>query len=55
VAGIRKAGYAISNADKIVQMWAVGVNPEDLKVGPVPPTPPRPPRLPRADDDGGDG
>jgi beta-lactamase regulating signal transducer with metallopeptidase domain len=55
VLGIRKAGYAISNADKIVQMWAVGVHPEDLKVAPVPPTPPRPPRLPKADDDPGDG
>jgi beta-lactamase regulating signal transducer with metallopeptidase domain len=63
---IRKSGHSVADADKIVEMWAVGVRPEDLRVGPVaPPRPPTAPRPPRAghpaasppagdaDDDGG--
>jgi bla regulator protein blaR1 len=58
VLGIRNAGYSVGDADKIIQMWAVGVHPEDLKVAvPGPPVPPRPPRRGTADDDpdSGDG
>ncbi|MGN6058996.1 MAG: M56 family metallopeptidase [Sphingomicrobium sp.] len=44
VLGIRKAGYSVRDADKVIQMWSVGVKPEDLKAFPAPPTPPRPPR-----------
>jgi beta-lactamase regulating signal transducer with metallopeptidase domain len=40
---IRKSGHSVRDADKIVQMWAVGVGPEDLKVMPSPPTPPKTP------------
>ena len=57
VQGIRKGGYSVIDPNKIVQMWAVGVRPEDLKASPVPPRPPRPPSVEPDDepdpDDGG--
>ena len=44
---VRKSGYKVRNADKIVEMWAVGVDANDLKTAPpgVPAAPavPRPP------------
>jgi beta-lactamase regulating signal transducer with metallopeptidase domain len=54
ILSIRKAGYSVGNPDKIVQMWAVGVQPEDLQAVPVPPRPPAalPPDVPDPDDDG---
>lgn len=58
VQSIRRSGYSVGDADKIIRMWTVGVHPNDLKVGRVPaPTPPRPPRAPDPDDgpDSGDG
>jgi bla regulator protein BlaR1 len=42
---IQKSGHAIRNVNKIIEMWAVHVNPEDLKV--LPPFPPAPPLAPR--------
>jgi beta-lactamase regulating signal transducer with metallopeptidase domain len=68
VRSIRRAGYSVRDADKIVQMWAVGVRPQDLGIAPrgaaspkvrsrvVPPLPPRTPD-PNDDSDGdpGDG
>jgi beta-lactamase regulating signal transducer with metallopeptidase domain len=57
VRSIRRAGYAVRNAEKIIQMWSIGVKPEDLKLVPAPPAPPRPPRVPdpqdAPDSDGG--
>jgi beta-lactamase regulating signal transducer with metallopeptidase domain len=54
VLGIRKAGYSVGDADKVIQMWAVGVRPEDLKSVPNPPNPPRPgDRVDEPDSDGG--
>ena len=40
VMSIRKSGHPIRDADKIIQLWAVGVKPEDLKLSPQ--TAPRP-------------
>jgi len=40
---VHKSGRTPS-ADKIVQMYAVGVDPGDLRVMPLPPAPPAPPR-----------
>ncbi len=64
VATIRRAGYSVADADKIVEMWAVGVRPHDLTVNPSPPHVPRapisvhvrqvPPVNPRAPDPNGD-
>lgn len=42
VLSIRKSGYAVGDTDRIIQMWSVGVRPEDLKM-PTPPNVPRPP------------
>jgi beta-lactamase regulating signal transducer with metallopeptidase domain len=49
VISIRKSGHTVRDADKIVEMWAVGVHGDDLKVmpAPVPPRAPRPPNPPR--------
>ena len=44
---LRGAGYAVRNADQLVEMWAVGVRARDI--GAVPPAPPRPPKVPRQD------
>jgi len=56
---IKKAGYSVRNADKIVEMWAVGVKPEDLRLGVVNVQPPQAPRTPAPppppDPDKGDG
>jgi len=49
----------VRSADKLVEMWAVGIKPGDLPI--APPRPPRPPKVPPADwdpnpdpdDDGG--
>ena len=54
VHSLRRAGYAVTNADKLVEMYTVGVGPADLRLAPpVPPRPPVPP--PRDRDDDGDG
>jgi bla regulator protein blaR1 len=47
VLSIRRSGYSVRNADKILEMWAVGVRPGDLKIVPVPPRTPSPPQPPR--------
>jgi hypothetical protein len=51
------AGYNFRNADKLVEMFVLGIGPEDLKgvrVGPPrPPPPPAPPRDPDEDHDDG--
>jgi hypothetical protein len=44
---IRKSGYSVRNPDKIIQMWAVGVKPGDLRMMPTPPRPPAAPRTGR--------
>src|SRR3954452_16606624 len=44
VLSIRRSARSASDAHKIVQMWAYGVRPGDLRV--APPTPPAPPKLP---------
>jgi bla regulator protein BlaR1 len=46
VQSLRRAGYQVRNADKLVELWAVGVRPSDL--GTAPPAPPRPPKVPPA-------
>ena len=56
VQSIRKSGYSANNPDKIVEMWAVGVRPHDLRgvrsaPPPLPPAPP--PADPDDDPDGG--
>jgi bla regulator protein blaR1 len=48
---LHRAGYVVRDADKLVEMWAVGIRPNDLKV--MPPVPPRPPRTPPKDWDPG--
>jgi hypothetical protein len=45
VLSIRKSGHRVADADKIVEMWTVGVQPGDLNI--VIPTPPPPPRAPK--------
>ena len=56
VLSIRRAGYSVSDPGRIIQMWSVGVKPEDLRMVPVPPAPPKPPRVPSTDDESdGDG
>jgi beta-lactamase regulating signal transducer with metallopeptidase domain len=60
VISIRKSGHDVRDPDKIVEMWAVGVNGNDLKVvappapprAPKPPKPPRPPVVEPGPDDG---
>ena len=42
---VRKAGHSVADADKIVQMYAVGVRPEDMRL--LPPGRVRVPRVPR--------
>ncbi|HKU92778.1 MAG TPA: M56 family metallopeptidase [Sphingomicrobium sp.] len=60
VQSLRRQGYVVRSADKLVEMWAVGIKPGDLPM--APPRPPRPPRVPAdpdpnpnpdPDDDGG--
>jgi len=59
VQSLRRQGYVVRSADKLVEMWAVGIKPGDLPI--APPRPPRPPKVPPADwdpnpdpdDDGG--
>lgn len=41
---IAKSGRQVRDPDKIVQMWSVNLDPEDL--GAVPPRPPAPPKVP---------
>jgi beta-lactamase regulating signal transducer with metallopeptidase domain len=54
VADLRKTGHSIRDADSLVQMWAVGVRPADLKaMPPAPPRTPPPPDLPDSDSGGG--
>lgn len=47
VQALRQQGYVVRNADKLVEMWAVGVRAGDLPT--APPRPPKPPRVPPAD------
>jgi hypothetical protein len=42
ITDIRKSGYSVADPDKIIQLWAVGVRPGDLRVA-RPPHVPRPP------------
>jgi hypothetical protein len=59
VQSLRRQGYVVRSADKLVEMWAVGIKPGDLPI--APPRPPKPPKVPPADwdpnpdpdDDGG--
>jgi hypothetical protein len=44
VLSMRKSGSSAIDAHRIVQMWAYGLKPGDLRV--APPVPPRAPRLP---------
>jgi hypothetical protein len=57
VQALRRQGYLVRDADKLVEMWAVGIGPANLP--PVPPRPPKPPRAPPANwepsDDADDG
>jgi hypothetical protein len=50
VISIRKSGHQVRDPDKIVEMWAVGVQPGDLKILPVPVAPraPKASKAPRA-------
>jgi hypothetical protein len=52
VVKIRNSGVSVHNADKVIEMWAVGVKPEDMRGTPAtnrglpaasPPRPPTPP------------
>jgi hypothetical protein len=43
---IQRSGRAVRDVSKIIEMWTVHVNPDDLKV--IPPLPPTPPRAPRS-------
>ena len=48
VLGLRRAGHPVRDPNQIIQMWAAGIKPGDLRAIPVsPPTPPRPPRAGR--------
>jgi hypothetical protein len=47
VQSLRQQGYVVRSADKLVEMWAVGIRPGDLPV--APPRPPKPPKAPPAD------
>jgi beta-lactamase regulating signal transducer with metallopeptidase domain len=57
VQSLRRQGYVVRDADKLVELWVVGVRPGDFPASP--PRPPRPPRAPPpdpdvdGDDDGG--
>lgn len=44
---VRKSGHDVTNPDKIVEMYAVGVKPGDLRDYPMPPMPPGTPPPPR--------
>ena len=46
VVKIKKSGVIIRDADKIVELWAAGVQPEDLRGVTVRVRSPRPPRTP---------
>ncbi len=50
VATQRSADHRAPNADRIMEMWVVGVRPEEFDASP---TAPRPPRPPDRDTDGG--
>jgi hypothetical protein len=48
---IRNSGVSVHNAEKVIEMWAVGVKPGDVRGLPstnrgLPATPPRPPNPP---------
>jgi hypothetical protein len=45
IMSIRKSGHAVRDAHKIIEMWSVRVDPDDMKM--LPPRPPTPPRVPR--------
>ena len=47
VQSLRRSGYVVRSADKLVELWAVGVRPGDLPT--APPHPPKPPRVPPPD------
>jgi bla regulator protein BlaR1 len=41
---IRRSGHQVRDADKLIELWAVNVNPGDLRLAPTPPrAPKRPP------------
>lgn len=42
---IRKSGHMVRDPDKIIEMWSVNVDPQQLAT--MPPRPPSPPRVPR--------
>jgi bla regulator protein BlaR1 len=51
VVKIRNSGVSVRNPDKVIEMWAVGVRPEDVRGMPatnrgLPASPPRPPNPP---------
>jgi hypothetical protein len=52
VQSLRRQGYIVRSADKLVEMWSVGIKPGDLPV--APPRPPRPPRVPNTESDPND-
>jgi len=52
VQSLRRQGYVVRSADKLVEMWSVGIRPGDLPV--APPRPPKPPRVPSTDSDPND-
>ena len=47
VQSLRRSGYVVRSADKLVELWAVGVRSGDLPT--APPHPPKPPRAPPPD------
>lgn len=48
VLGLRRAGHPVRDPNQIIEMWAAGIKPRDLRVISVsPPRPPRPPRTGR--------
>ena len=57
ISDIRRSGYSVTDPDKIIQLWAVGVRPQDLKVAKPPhvPRPPMPPPNVEVPDDPDDG
>ena len=44
---LRRAGYVVRDADKLVELWAVGVKVKDIRA--TPPAPPKPPKVPPPD------
>jgi len=49
VQALRQQGYVVRDADKLVEMWAVGIGPGNLP--PIPPRPPKSPPIPAATSD----